>query len=539
MSSKAIADPQHDQGPKDGRRPTVGEIAPSVMSEDDPTAARFVGLVAAILVILCGVFLAYNLLNPATPGKFQFPTGWLTISLVLGLVGLLFHAAYDRDVQFRRLYLIFGGAALIVGAFLCLVPNPKVGDQFRSGFPCMALALVFVLAALRNEDDFQVRNLIQLALGAVGSGMVLVGAIGGNINEPVFLVPYGLLLTLLGLCYLAGFVLSRGVGDDQAYWTGRGIGAFGLLVFVVAFLRSALPPLFYSYGWKQSQPAPYFIPFGLLLMVLGLVAMALSVGLCSENRLVVLIRRELASFFFTPVAYFVLIGFTLVTWVAFFIWFLVLPARVPVPEPVVGGFILQWPGVFLMLFGVPALTMRLLSEEKRTGTLEVLMTTPTEESTVVLSKFVAVLLLFLIMWVPFGLFVVAFRIMGGVPFDYLPLLSFAVALTVTGAGFAAAGLFFSSLTSNQIVSGILTFVFMMGMTFIFMVERIVQGKSLPFLDWVNPDVIKGVINHISYIDIWLNSFNGKLALPPLLFFASMTAWFLFLTVKVLEARKWS
>jgi ABC-type transport system involved in multi-copper enzyme maturation permease subunit len=517
------------------RTPALEEVGPSVMSEVDPTFPRFVGLTAAILVILCGACLAYNMYNPS---KVVFSSAWLTIGLVLGLEGLLFHAISDHDIQFRRLYLIFGGAAFIVGAFLCVLPNPKVGDQFRSGFPCMALALIFTLAALRNETDAKLRNVMQLAIGVIGAALFLTGVVGGNINEQAFLVPYGLLLGLLGVFYIAGFVASRGVSDDVAYWSGWGLGAAGLLTFLVSFARST-PALFYNLGWRKTPPLPYLVPFGLLLMLVGVVAMAVAAGLCSENRLVILVRRELAALFLSPVAYFVLIGFALMSWIGFMLWFWSIPLKEPQPEPIVSGAVLQWPGVLMMLFGVPVLTMRLLSEEKRTGTLEVLMTTPTDEPAVVLSKFIAGLVLFLTMWLPFGLFIMAFRIMGGAPFDYLPLLSFGVALLITGAGFTAAGLFFSSVTPNQIVSAVLTFVFMMAMTFIFLIPMMQSRRILPLPEWIKPDVLKGFIGHISYIDLWINSFNGKLTIAPLLFFVSMTVWFLFLSVKVLEARKWS
>src|SRR5205807_7369603 len=95
------------------------------------------------------------------------------------------------------------------------------------------------------------------------------------------------LLTLLGICYVAGFIASRGVSDDQAYYAGWGLGAIGLLVIVVAFCRS-LPQVFFAWGWLHERPVGYFMPFGLLLMLLGLAALLVSVGLCSEGRLVVL-----------------------------------------------------------------------------------------------------------------------------------------------------------------------------------------------------------------------------------------------------------
>jgi len=543
MSSNVIPETHPERGSQDpyNRQQPMAEMAPSALSDADPGVARAIGLASALLVMLCGVFLAVNLYNGADPTKYHFPTGWLTVGLVLGIIGLLFHAAYDHDVQFRRLYLIFGGAAIIVGAFLCVLPNPAYGAQFRSGYPCMALALIFILAALRHETDTVLRAKVDLGLGILGALMILIGVIGGNyLGE--FLLPYGMLLTILGLCYMAGFIVTRGVSDDLAYHAGWALGGVGLIVFLVAFFRSMLPPLFFRWGWRAEQPLPYLMPYGLLLIVLGLTCLGVAALLCSESRLVVLTRRELIGFFYSPVAYFVLIGFTIVIWVGFWLWVPnVTPPRAtgPLDEPVVGGFLLQWPGVLLMLFGVPALTMRLLSEEKRSGTLEVLMTTPTDETTVVLSKFLAGYLLFMLMWLPFGLFTVAFRIMGDAPFDYLPLLGFGVALLVTGAAFTAMGLFFSSVTNSQIVSAILTFAIMMLMTFIWIIKvELMRRSGAGSTD----NLVKGaiaVIEHISYLELWISSFSGKLAIRQLLFQISMAIWWLFITVKVLEARRWT
>src|SRR5205807_3176956 len=96
--------------------------------------------------------------------------------------------------------------------------------------------------------------------------------------------------------FLAAFVVSRGVSDDLAYRGGWALGAVGVIVFLVAFGRSVFPALFYSFGWIKDVPAEYLIPGGMILMLIGLAAVVVSVGLCSENRLVILTRRELAGF---------------------------------------------------------------------------------------------------------------------------------------------------------------------------------------------------------------------------------------------------
>ena len=130
------------------------------------------------------------------------------------------------------------------------------------------------------------------------------------------------------------------------------------------------------------------------------------------------------------------------------------------PEPIVARYIISWFPVISVLMLVPVLTMRLFSEEHRTGTLEMMLTAPVEEAVVVLSKFLAALVLFLAVWVPWGLYLVALRVEGGTAFDYRPVVGFAVALLFSGAAFVSMGLFFSSLTKNQLAAAVFTFVFM-------------------------------------------------------------------------------
>jgi ABC-2 type transport system permease protein len=136
------------------------------------------------------------------------------------------------------------------------------------------------------------------------------------------------------------------------------------------------------------------------------------------------------------------------------------------------------------------------------------------------------------MWVPFGLFLVFFRIAGGSDFDYRPLFSFTIGLTVTSAAFVSMGVFFSSLTRSQVASGVLTFAAMLGFTLIFLVNSVLNGL-MPSSVWVT------VLKHMSFIDVWIDTLDGRLLLRQLLFFASMIVVWLFGSVKVLEARKWA
>jgi ABC-type transport system involved in multi-copper enzyme maturation permease subunit len=523
MSSKAITDrPEDHPLPGDDWR-AAREVAPSVLREDEPTVARTLGLVAAFLVILGGMALAFNL-----SGKLvRVSSAWATFILTLGLCGLLFHAAFDRDQQIRRIYMAFAYLALVVGAFLCIVPYPqKAGDQFGPGFLCLTLSLLFQLAFHRNETDPWFRNLCESTLAGGGALMALVGLIGGNVRVP-FLVPFGLLLALLGMVYLAAFVSTRGTSDDRAYLTGWGLGAVGLLVFLIALCRSVLPVLFKSVGGDPG----YYMPGGLLLMGVGLLYMVLSVGLCSDRTLVVLTRRELGAFFYSPIAYFVMLGFSVISWFSY--WFFVerllpAPGRPPSIEPVVRDYLFGLFPVFAVVFVVPALTMRLLSEEQRSGTLEVLLTAPVDEVTVVLSKFLAAFVMFMVVWVPYGLYLLAIPLAGAAGFDYRPLLSFLIGLSVTGAAFISMGLFFSSLTRNQIASGVMTFAGMLALTFVSLIPwwTDVGGTWEPLL------------KRVSYLDLWTNTLEGKLIPTGLMYFASLTLVWLFVTVKWMESRRW-
>jgi ABC-2 type transport system permease protein len=526
MPSRAITQTPQTRPESSWRHPS--DTGPSLMRRDDPKLARAIGVAAAAAIIFGGMALVLQTSGRVTP----LGVGWATFLLTLGIAGLLFHAAFDSDLQIRRVYMAFGYLCLGVGGFLAIVPyNKQPGALFGQGFMCLFLGLLFLLAFLRNEEDAWFRNLAENILGGAGALMAVIGLVGGNIKGE-FLTPYGLLLALLGLIYLIAFVGSRGVSDNLAYRTGLGIGGVGILVWAVALLRSALPPLFYRWHWTSTQPGDYFVPYGLLLMAVGLLYVAVSLLECSDWPWIVLTRRELGSLFYSPVAYIVLFAFAIVHWLAYFLVVLNLLDNVSVPEPIVGRFFLQWLVVIGTIVAVPVLTMRLLSEEKRTGTLEVLLTAPVDETAVVVSKFLAACIMYMAMWLPFGLLLIYLRLAGGSEFDYRPLFSFTIGLAATSAAFVSMGVFFSSLTRSQIASGVLTCAGMIVLTIIFLVNSVVSSSS-PSSAWVT------VLKHVSYIDVWIDTLDGRLLPRQLLFFLSMTVIWLFGSIKVLEARKWA
>jgi ABC-2 type transport system permease protein len=395
------------------------------------------------------------------------------------------------------------------------------------GLPALALGLILLIATARQEPEKGWRTFLVNVLGAVGAAMILAG-VGVGLSSRVsgFLPGEGVVHLILGLFFIGAFI---GLQDTEkgSYYAGLALGGVGLIAFAGGVIRSALPE------------SAFLVPSGLILIGMGIVYLATCAAVCVDWPIVVLTRRELASNFYSPIAYLLLVGMVLLGWYMFWQFMSTLarasggdPRMPPQPlfEPIVAQYVFELFLVIVQMFIVPAITMRLLAEEQRTGTLEVLLTAPVTETTVVISKFLGAWMFYLLTWVPWWLNLVALRYMGGEAFDYRPLLTFNVAMLAVGAGFISMGLFFSSLTRNQIIAAVLTFVGMIGHLAAYIMKFRAQLSPGDF--WYE------VLTYGSFLDLWMNTLEGSFAPRFLLFHISATVFFLFATVKVLEARKW-
>ncbi|HKI31952.1 MAG TPA: ABC transporter permease [Gemmataceae bacterium] len=539
MSSKAITE-KKDDAPQPLRWQTQVEVAPSALEDSAPLVSRWVGAVGLALVVMGGIALLTHLVGQGNRLIGPNLGGFL---FLLGVGGLMYHAANDADQQIRRVYMGLGFLLLALGAGLSVLPmlvkgTPAASRFLPVGLPCFVGGLLFTMAFVRNETDAKLRDIAVYVIGGLGIVMALLGFVLGNIYPKTFLLPYGCLLILLGLFFLwAAVALRGGGGDDLGYLVGLGTGGLGLVAFLVALGRSLVPWLLFKFKLMESGYDEFLLPAGLLLMVGGLLYVAVGAGVCSDRQFVVLTRRELGAIFFSPLAYLVLVGYTLLGWYIYATFITALWQMDPttglgiprsVMEPIVARYLLNWLPIMCVIMLVPVITMRLFSEEHRTGTLEMTFTTPVEEWVVVLSKFCAALAFFLIVWLPWGLYLIDLRAEGGSEFDYRPLLGFGVALLFNGAGFVSMGLFFSSLTRNQLIAAVFTFV---GMFFLLAVFWV---KDLYFV----PDALQTALEHLSFVDMWFNAIQGKLATRDIIVYASAAVFWLFLTVKVLESRKW-
>ncbi len=229
-----------------------------------------------------------------------------------------------------------------------------------------------------------------------------------------------------------------------------------------------------------------------------------------------LTRRELISIFCSPLAYVVLTLFTVFS--GFFFFFTTIAGLKASMSGTFG--ILS----FVSLFAIPLITMRLLCDEYRTGTIESLMTAPVTDAEVVASKFLGALAFYLAMLAPTLIYVAILHRYGDL--DLGPVLSGYAGLALAGSMFIALGLFCSSLSQNQIVAGSTAVIALLLIWVMGEVGQYVGGDFGPLLTYA------GTESHLAAFA------GGRIPLRDAFYFVSMAAFFLFLAVRVVESRRW-
>ncbi|MHC4715554.1 MAG: ABC transporter permease [Planctomycetota bacterium] len=248
------------------------------------------------------------------------------------------------------------------------------------------------------------------------------------------------------------------------------------------------------------------------------------------RRVLTLARRELSAYFFSPIAY-VLGGLFLLLVGMLFLWGAKIPVlKIDMPPIFRGGAESSLRPLFdVLAYGlvviVPLLTMRLVAEEFRAGTIETLMTAPVTDTEVILGKFLGAMGLYLVLLAATAAFMVLVVIYGEP--DWGVATMGYLGMVLLGSTYIAAGLFASTLTRHQLVAGltgigILAF-FTLG------IRLLTRVVSADYAEEV------GRLNMVTY----LTDFSkGVFDTRSLVFFLTATAFFLFLSVKVLESRRW-
>jgi ABC-2 type transport system permease protein len=240
-----------------------------------------------------------------------------------------------------------------------------------------------------------------------------------------------------------------------------------------------------------------------------------------------LLRKEISGFFSSLTGYIVIIVFLLTN--SLFLW--VLPGSFNIPETGYASleplFIIS-PWVFLFL--VSAVTMRMFAEEKRQGTLELLMTKPSTELQIVLAKYLAALLLVLLSLIPTLIFFISVYLLGNPTgnIDTGGTWGSYIGLFFLAAIYVAIGVFASSLTDNQIVafivSAVISVLFYIGFDAL---------ASLPvFSNKESFIALLGINEHYKSMS------RGVIDLRDMVYFIGVVSLFILFTRIVLQSRKW-
>jgi ABC-2 type transport system permease protein len=251
-----------------------------------------------------------------------------------------------------------------------------------------------------------------------------------------------------------------------------------------------------------------------------------------------IVERELRAYFSSPIAYVVLTIFIFLSGIFFRsilaqVMQMALMSQMQAQQ--LGPRPIDMPGIVsrgflstmsvILLFVMPMLTMGLFSEEKKRGTIELLLTAPLTDLQVVLGKFFAAgafyLILLLSTWIPMGVLY-----LYGSPAS-APILTAYLGLLLYGLAILAIGLFISTLTENQIIAAILSFGTIM---VLWLVDVVAQNTDSA--------TSKGVLTYLSILSHLDDFMKGVLASSNIIFYVSLMLVALFLTYRSIDSLRW-
>ena len=235
------------------------------------------------------------------------------------------------------------------------------------------------------------------------------------------------------------------------------------------------------------------------------------------NNILTIFRKELRSYFSSPVAYIVLAVFLIITG-----WFFT-------SNLFLGG-VVTMRNVFdiipfIFLFFIPAITMRSFAEEKKTGTIELLLTKPITDLDIVIGKFLAALALTAIALLFTWIYVISLSFIGKL--DFGAVTGAYIGLLLMAGVYISIGIFASSLTHNQVVAFIISFLIVFAL---FMLNKV-----LIFL----PSGLASIFEYLSIDYHFGNIARGVLDSRNLVYYFSGILIFILLTKTSLESRRWS
>lgn len=253
------------------------------------------------------------------------------------------------------------------------------------------------------------------------------------------------------------------------------------------------------------------------------------------SNILAIANKELKAYFASPIAY-VVVGFFSILFGWFFVTLLYFfqesamragmgmmgPETMNINQMMIAPLFMNVS--VILLFTLPLVTMRTYSEEKRSGTIELLLTAPLTDFQIVMGKFLGAMSLYLAM-LAVTLLHISLLFMFGNP-EWKPVATGYLGLILMGGCFLSLGLFISSLTRNQIVAGMATFA-------VFLLFWVVNWMST-----FSGPTMQDVLNYLSITD-HLNDFTrGVLDTKHFVYYFSFIAFSLFLTVRAVDSERW-
>lgn len=253
--------------------------------------------------------------------------------------------------------------------------------------------------------------------------------------------------------------------------------------------------------------------------------------------LLAIFSKDVRSYFFSMTAYtvittfLVLSGFFFSSAVSYFSLYSFQLSTQPhlaaqglnLTEAVISNLFFNFSVILLLM--IPILTMRVLAEEQRQGTFELLLTYPISEFEVVLGKFFAALFVLAVMVIPTFIYLLLLKKVGG-SFEWEVVVTGFLGIFLLGMAFLSFGVFASSLSDNQLISAVMTFGFLL---FLWILAWLTEFLPPLAGRWVHE---LSLIRHIE------DFFRGVIELKHVIFYILFTLFFLVLTVWRLETRRW-
>ncbi|GAB4273280.1 MAG: gliding motility-associated ABC transporter permease subunit GldF [Candidatus Rifleibacteriota bacterium] len=234
-------------------------------------------------------------------------------------------------------------------------------------------------------------------------------------------------------------------------------------------------------------------------------------------KVLAIIKKELQSYFFSPIAYIVFASFFMI--IGYLFWVVLVTSKVASLEP------LFYNASFVLLLVSPVLTMRLVSEERKSRTMELLLTSPISPAQIVFGKYLACMVLYLaliVLTIQYPLLLSHYSR----EFDMGPVYSGYIGMLLLSSAFVSMGLFASTLSENQIISAMISF----GGLLLFWIF----GWAKHAFD----NSFGQILGNLSIFDRYSDFLRGVVDSGNVIFFVVFTLIWLFLAMRVLESERW-